>query len=863
MADLRCPNCGRDNPDFLDNCQFCQSPLNAESTLHTGDTPIKRNTGELEPILPQWLKDVRQQARESAEQDAAASAAQPKIQKEPPDLLAGLASQSRNDEEEIPDWLASINPAAKPKPIESKKAEPQDDFFSQFNRSEPKPAEPVITESEPEEEVPAWMAGMAEPQPPKEKSEEKDELSEWFSQAAAEPEQVVEIDNETPAWMSQSDEPVYRIKESEAPKEQEDLDWLRSLEASSEKPAVPASPSLDSTQEAGSDPSQVTAGGEDLSWLNELGGIAASMPAEPAPLKPVEPESFKSSQPSEPQGELSWLDQLGVADTSTSQEPAPAEEASQEQPDWMNLVSEQATPSGEKPAENDLSWLQALDEKASAEASPEQSLPFEPRRTGPLGGEQQEESMPDWLKSATEEPSMPAPGALSEWFRESSANAEDETLLSKSRRVSVDPDFFAASTESSSLSSQDVDSLLSADMPDWLSSTEAPAEEKSAQPMAGFDDSLAPGELPAWVQAMRPVESVIAEAPSLESQPTEKEGPLAGLRGIIPAAPIGSALRPRPISLKLQASDEQQAGAVLLEQILAGEVNPKPLATTDFIASQRVLRWALSGLFIIVLSAMIFLGTQSMPVSAALPVHVSSVSRAVSGIPLNSPVLVVVDYEPALAGELEAVSGPLFDQMASLSRPRLYFLSTSPNSSALVERLLRNTTLSLPAPGLEYKAGTDYVNLGYLPGGASGVLEFVESPVAAIPSAGISSISEYAAIILLTDHSESARAWVEQLDARRQVDLGLTSKPLLVAASAQTGPMLQPYVSSQQITGMISGLSDAARYEFVNNSRPGTARRYWDSFGVGLLMAAIIITVGSVWSLVAGIRARRAEAELS
>jgi hypothetical protein len=84
----------------------------------------------------------------------------------------------------------------------------------------------------------------------------------------------------------------------------------------------------------------------------------------------------------------------------------------------------------------------------------------------------------------------------------------------------------------------------------------------------------------------------------------------------------------------------------------------------------------------------------------------------------------------------------------------------------------------------------------------------------------------------------------------------------LVAASAQAGPLLQPYVSSRQITGMVSGLSDAARYEFVNNSRPGIARRYWDSFGVGMLMAIIIIVIGSLWSLGSGMRARRAEAEL-
>jgi hypothetical protein len=315
--------------------------------------------------------------------------------------------------------------------------------------------------------------------------------------------------------------------------------------------------------------------------------------------------------------------------------------------------------------------------------------------------------------------------------------------------------------------------------------------------------------------------------------------------------------------LKLQASDEQHAGAVLLEKILAGETNPKPLVTTAYVASQRALRWVLSGLFIIVLSGMIILGTQSMPISAALPEQVALVSDAVARIPRDSSVLIVVDYDPALAGELEAVSGPMLNQMALTSRPRLSFLSTSPNSAALVDRLLRNTNISLPPPnGLDYKTGAEYFNLGYLPGGASGVLEFVESPNMAMPSAGIDTVAEYAAVILLTDHSESARTWVEQLDARKQADPSLSNQPLLVAASAQAGPLLQPYVSSRQITGMVSGLSDAARYEFVNNSRPGLARRYWDSFGVGLFMAVVIIALGSLWSLVAGIRARRAEAEL-
>jgi len=47
MADIRCSHCGKDNPDFFDVCQFCQSPLKPESMLHIGDEPTKKDTGEL------------------------------------------------------------------------------------------------------------------------------------------------------------------------------------------------------------------------------------------------------------------------------------------------------------------------------------------------------------------------------------------------------------------------------------------------------------------------------------------------------------------------------------------------------------------------------------------------------------------------------------------------------------------------------------------------------------------------------------------------------------------------------------------------------------------------------------------------
>jgi hypothetical protein len=118
-------------------------------------------------------------------------------------------------------------------------------------------------------------------------------------------------------------------------------------------------------------------------------------------------------------------------------------------------------------------------------------------------------------------------------------------------------------------------------------------------------------------------------------------------------------------------------------------------------------------------------------------------------IPANSKILVVIDYEPSLAGEMEAVGGALLDQIVLLSQPDLSFVSTSPNGAALAERLMTNPNIR--------ESVIQYRNLGYLPGGSAGVLGFIEAPGQIIPSAGVQFFSEYSAIVVLTDHAESGR----------------------------------------------------------------------------------------------------------
>ena len=181
--------------------------------------------------------------------------------------------------------------------------------------------------------------------------------------------------------------------------------------------------------------------------------------------------------------------------------------------------------------------------------------------------------------------------------------------------------------------------------------------------------------------------------------------------------------------------------------------------------------------------------------------------------------------------------------------------------AGLAERFMANTQSSH-----NYQSGQQVVNLGYLPGGAAGVLAFAENPATTKPTSisgesawetpalqGVRQLSDFSAMILLTNDVETARIWIEQTEPVR----GETR--LLVISSAQSGPMILPYVQSGQVDGIVTGLDGSAPIERVNSGRPGMVRRYWDAYGFGLLAALVMIAFGSLWSLVSGWRERRRE----
>lgn len=891
MAEIKCPMCGKPNPEELDVCQYCEARLKpmtdelarSQPPLRPGEEPKEQDTSELEPILPQWLRDIRQQSRDSIEEDEGAEQApaeeetlQPEPE-EPADLLTGLQSQSEEDDE-IPDWLAGLRGETGQAADEEESAE--DDDLAALKSMLGEEAPPISQEEESEtSDLPDWISGLSAeetaeepaqtgPQPPA-SSEDFEWGADFEAESPSEAESTQDeapLDTGLPAWLQDTDESTAKEAEDFPPAEitpEEPAPVLGSEESTppaseSDLPAWLASLGEEETESAPQQPEAQS----DTDWLSSLGEETAEgtpqqefeTPAESTPdwLASLGDETTEEISEQETPQTISedeipdWISSLGGEDSESDSQPGTEEHAEiQDIPDWATPAEEgrvEEFPESQPAGESDLpDWLSSLGDEGAAQEEDE-LLATSPETAQPAS----EDELPDWLSSMGEQPietDQPV-----EPVEQSTAEPAEPVVESEPTPSFVDD-------EGKPISTEDVESIFDMDMPDWLSDTESAAEGDDAVPVGAQADELDPGELPSWVQAMRPVESVISETEGepVEEQPVEEQGPLAGLRGVLPAVPgVGPSSTPKAYAIKLEASAEQQANATLLERLLAEEVHPKPVSTQKVVSTQRILRWVIAALVILVVGGTVFSGIQINPMPTSAPLETSAALRYIqNGLPTDAPVLLIFDYEAAFAGEIEAAAAPFIDHMIILKAPRLSLISSTPTGTGLAERFMVNAQTNH-----NYERSRQFVNLGYLPGGAAGVLAFSESPVSTKPLAtdgvnawetpvlqGVENLSDFAAILLLTNDIETARIWIEQTENAR----GETS--LLVVSSTQSGPMIQPYYQSGQVDGMITGLDSSAPIERVNSGRPGMVRRYWDAFGFGLLTAAVLIALGALWSL--------------
>ena len=952
MSEIKCPMCGRPNPSNLDTCQFCEARLKpltdelsrSQPPIHPGDRPTEMDTGELEPVLPQWLREVRQLSRDSSEAEPEQTPPQEDEfddqSKEPVNLLAGLQSQD-DDDEEIPDWLANLRGDSNNSALSGKLDE--DAGFDALkglydDESPPLQEQPAVSTSD-------FGAGSTLQQDAADPEDDND--LDWLSALGDSSDDEVALQQEfgqpatgadAPNWLAALDEESADSSPQDeftsTPADSEDTpDWLVSLGAEStyvtpqDEPAPTPADSEDTPDWLSSlgeesanaipqdEPVPTPADSEDTpDWLASLGveSTYAAFQDEPAPT------------PSDSEDTPDWLSSLGEESASASPQDEPAHTAadSEDTPDWLSSLGEESASASpqDEPAltpvnsEDTPDWLASLGEESASASPQDKPAPTvaDSEETNDwfasLGTESVEElhqqesaqsaidsDLPEWFSHHAEEGSAQQTDKLDssfikdelqptserkdetpEWLATlGDKTIEDEVPLEQSSEPSFATDELTMGMEGNApsafvdikgqpLLTDDVDALLSDETPDWLSDAvrKDEGDAESYAPVTQTDE-LRPADLPNWVQAMRPVESVVSETGGEgEDQVVEERGPLAGLQGVLPAVQgVGPSSKPKAYSIKLQASNEQQSNAGLLEQLLAEEINPKPIITQQVVLSQRVLRWTISILILLVVGGIVFTGMQInvMPTSALL--ETSAALRSVQDVPADSSVLLIFDYEAAQSGEMEAAAAPLVDHMLIIKNPRLSLVSSTPTGTGLAERFIK-----IMQKDREYKRSERFINLGYLPGGAAGVLAFAENPVnlKSVTTDGgnawntpvlqdVRQLSDFSAIILITSDAESARIWIEQTEQARG------DARFVVVSSAQSGPMLLPYAQSGQVDGMVIGLDGSASIEQVNNGRPGMVRRYWDAYGFGLLTAVTMIGVGSLWSLVMGWQARRKE----
>lgn len=408
--------------------------------------------------------------------------------------------------------------------------------------------------------------------------------------------------------------------------------------------------------------------------------------------------------------------------------------------------------------------------------------------------------------------------------------------------------------------------LLFTEMPDWLSNPAESAQAGVAPEAITSSDALAPDVLPSWVEAMRPSDqSLPGMGVTSSDQTLEARGALAGLQGVLPSgAGFTPTSKPKAYSIKLTASEEQQAHAAILEQALAAETSPVALASERALGASRPLRWTIASILFVVALITAFMRTEIFSMPVGVPKELGYAVSIVQSLPENAPVLVAVDYEPSRAAEMEVAAAPLFDHMMLLKHPRLTFIASNETGAILAERFLAG-----PLAGHNYQSGVTYVNLGYIAGGQMGIRAFAQNPsfVAPMdivsqpawgfpPLQGVTVLNQFAAIIIVTDNADAARIWIEQSgDARGSV-------PVIVVSSAQAAPMIQPYYDSGQAAGLVSGLYGGAIIEArYNSGRPGAARSYWDAYSIGMILAMMLTLGGGFFNLALGLKDRAAERE--
>jgi hypothetical protein len=450
------------------------------------------------------------------------------------------------------------------------------------------------------------------------------------------------------------------------------------------------------------------------------------------------------------------------------------------------------------------------------------------------------ESLPDWIAqmkpgSGFSGAGLPDTGGLSE-------RADAYADLADDVDIADLPNWLEDVDEMGAISGDSLEE--STDIPEWLAEsipTDAELSGLSGKlpesddewmailqdlpPAVPIEERVFQADVPEWILALKPTK--IAEEPVIQ-----EGGPLSGIRNVIGIETAVTQSQTNGNAPAFVVSPEQASQAALLKQLTLADKTTVQAFTRIETSSKGLVRLLLAGLLL----ATILLGFLRPNLlrfaPTEVPLYLSLGYDTVENF-AGKPVLLAVEYTPAMSGELDAQLEMLMAQLAANGSP-VVTVSQSAAGTAVIENF-----------------AADAPTLGLLPGQAVGLRQLGDCLAGetdcrtlvgkTLPDSLAQSLNDVTLIIVLTGERDSLVDWIEQATLSGEL-------PVVAGVTQSLAPVAQPYLDTEQLQGMIGGLPDTAVYQqaLLNQTPDENVMRQLSAQTLAQLLAAILLLVGGL-----------------
>jgi hypothetical protein len=233
-----------------------------------------------------------------------------------------------------------------------------------------------------------------------------------------------------------------------------------------------------------------------------------------------------------------------------------------------------------------------------------------------------------------------------------------------------------------------------------------------------------------------------------------------------------------------------------------------------------------------------------LPVDVTAPVQ--QLYDVIEGLPAGSVVLISIDYDPSGAPELDPATWSIMRQCFGRDL-KVFVMGLWATGVPLGMRALE--TIAVGEYEKEY--GIDYVDFGYIPGGAIALVnlgrdvhnvcreDVYGTPVEDIPMMKtIKSADDFSLVISMSMGIPGSDQWIWYYHARYRGNLA-------TAQTAIGAPKYYQYLQTGQLVGLIGGMKGAAEYERLVDSY-GLATVGMDSQSSAHLLIIAFVVLGNV-----------------